>query len=472
MRSSPLISAHLRSSAISLCAFRYAFLLGGVGFGANEFLADAQTKLVWTPKAEVGNRIIDEGYSGYAYPQRFITYLARFLLNYDEGSAEWWAAQGAALPLSVDRTTLKELRSQQFGKFSESVQVGLRQFGQKKNDKGPRTLYSLLRARYGESRQSKLQLAILFSLLPPPSQPSGLVRQALGEFDNTSITAVTVISGGADYTAPPTVAISPPDAQLYGAPAVARALMRPTGAVARLRLSGGGSQYAQAPTVTIAPPAVSGGRSARAEARVVNGSVVELTITDGGAGYTARDAVSVRIEPPRDRAGGALYGATAATASAVLEQEVGSIEVVDGGYGYAVDQGINVQFIPAESQGGGSGAALNVSDAKAVVKLSPPPEESIISFARDSLGFMGGERLQGSSYSVSSELLALLPPNCRPRRVLEKRTWVLSACTSPPMYLPCISQARAREEEGILLQAALYRPARVDGGAQRAQLGL
>ena len=70
-------------------------------------------------------------------------------------------AQG--LPFGVNRATLKELRSQQFGKFSESVQLGLRQFGQKKNDKGPRTLYSILRSRYGDSRQAKLQLAILFS---------------------------------------------------------------------------------------------------------------------------------------------------------------------------------------------------------------------------------------------------------------------------------------------------------------------
>ena len=62
-------------------------------------------------------------------------------------------------------------------------------------------------------------------------------------------------------------------------------------------------------------------------------------------------------------------------------------------------------------------AALNL-DAKAVVKLSSPPEESIISFAR---GKKLTAALIGSSYSVSSELLALLPPNCRPRRVLEKK---------------------------------------------------
>ena len=94
--------------------------------------------------------------------------------------------------------------------------------------------------------------------------------------------------------------------------------------------------------------------------------------------------------------------------------------MLDGGYGYAVDQVINVEFVAAEPPAPSVYVtdALNATDARALVKLSPPPEESIISFARDSL-FL--ETLQGSSYSVSSELLALLPPNCRPRRVLEKK---------------------------------------------------
>jgi len=67
----------------------------GAGRQSPNSVADEATKLVWTPRAEVVARFVDEGYSGYAYPQRFVTYLARFLLNYDEGSAEWWAAQGA-----------------------------------------------------------------------------------------------------------------------------------------------------------------------------------------------------------------------------------------------------------------------------------------------------------------------------------------------------------------------------------------
>jgi len=156
---------------------------------------------------------------------------------------------------------------------------------------------------------------------------------------------------------------------------------------------------------------------------VVNGSIVELSLLDGGAGYSESDSISVRIEPPRDGEGGA-------SAEAVLEQQVASIEVLDGGYGYAVDQVISIELTRADAPSkplpsfdaraysGGAKALLDPSDAQAVARLSPPPEESLLSFTRDRLE---DSRLQGSSYSVSSELLALLPPNCRPRRVLEKK---------------------------------------------------
>eukprot|EP00966_Prymnesium_polylepis_P291188 6725399-Prymnesium_polylepis.1 len=176
--------------------------------------------------------------------------------------------------------------------------------------------------------------------------------------------------------------------------------MQPTGAIAQLRLNNGGGFYATTPTVSITPPAGPGGRGARAEARLVNGSVVELTLTDSGAGYSSRDKVRIKIDSPRDGAGNVLDGATAATVEAVLEQQVASIEVVDGGYGYAVDQVINVQLVPLEGQGSDA-KALGVVDAKVVANLSPPPEESIISFARSNFvaGRPLGERLQGSSYS-------------------------------------------------------------------------
>lgn len=92
----------------------------------------------------------------------------------------------------------------------------------------------------------------------------------------------------------------------------------------------------------------------RPQAVVVNGSIVELSLLDGGAGYSESDSISVRIEPPRDGGGGASAEAPSSRAvergggglgsprggvhQAVLEQQVASIEVLDGGYGYAVDQ--------------------------------------------------------------------------------------------------------------------------------------
>ena len=73
---------------------------------------------------------------------------------------------------------------------------------------------------------------------------------------------------------------------------------------------------------------------------------------------------------------------------------------------------INVELVPLLRRPGDP----NVTSAKAVPKLSAPPEESILSFARDNLEVASSRR--GSSSSVSSELLALLPANARPRRVL------------------------------------------------------
>ena len=55
-----------------------------VAWGAEQFAPD----LVWQPREQVARKAV----SGAAqYPTRFITYLSRFLLNFDEASAQWWA---------------------------------------------------------------------------------------------------------------------------------------------------------------------------------------------------------------------------------------------------------------------------------------------------------------------------------------------------------------------------------------------
>ena len=57
---------------------------------------------------------------------------------------------------------------------------------------------------------------------------------------------------------------------------------------------------------------------------------------------------------------------------------------------------------------------------------------------------MVGSQQKGSSYSVSSELLALLPPNCRPRRVLEKKKG---------FYFKLLTTARLKATAGLTAQS-------------------
>ena len=67
------------------------------------------------------------------------------------------------------------------------------------------------RADAVESRLGKLQIAVLFSLLGPELQPSDLIRTALGEYDNATVTSLELLDGGAGYTEPPTVLLPAPD---------------------------------------------------------------------------------------------------------------------------------------------------------------------------------------------------------------------------------------------------------------------
>ena len=88
-----------------------------------------------------------------SFQPTFITYLSRFLLNYDQSSADWWRGQLRGVPLSLEREQLRSIRERQFGQFSASVEVGLQKY---QGRKGVRSLFSFLNFRYGETRQAKL----------------------------------------------------------------------------------------------------------------------------------------------------------------------------------------------------------------------------------------------------------------------------------------------------------------------------
>ena len=173
------------AGALSLAPFAASAVpdVGGVRrFGAGgqsrNSVADEQTKLVWTPRQEVGTRIIDEGYSGYAYPQRFVTYLARFLLRFDAASAGWWRSKLAALPAGWSDARAQAEMSNLVGALGASLAYGLAPFAAA-DAAGAASLFKRLSAAYGAQAEAPAQLALMFSLLAAERQPAELMRAAL-----------------------------------------------------------------------------------------------------------------------------------------------------------------------------------------------------------------------------------------------------------------------------------------------------
>ena len=114
--------------------------------------------------------------------------------------------------------------------------------------------------------------------------------------------------------------ISPP----LGSGAAATATLT-SGVVTNITISDGGSGYTSAPTVTIAN-APAGGTRATATATIASGIVTGIDITNGGAGYTSAPTVTIANAP----AGGTQATATATIASGVVT----GINITNGGTGY------------------------------------------------------------------------------------------------------------------------------------------
>ena len=187
------------------------------------------------------------------------------------------------------------------------------------------------------TREGKLQIALLFSLISAANQPSDLVGQALGEADNSTVGSVSIVSqgGGYDFKYPPTVRISKPDAGKDKARLGVR--LEPTGRVLAVELVSGGGGYLLEPAVTITPPS-KGGRAAVAKAVVAQGRVKELVLLDAGEGYSARDQVQIQIEAPRDETDVVGQGGTLAEATLRLDACVAELRLESGGTGANADR--------------------------------------------------------------------------------------------------------------------------------------
>lgn len=96
-------------------------------------------------------------------PASFCTYCSRFLINYDVGARNWWNR----LEYSVSLLTIEKQRKKlgkSFGCFAKSLQQGLA-------DSDMNALYDLFVNTYGEEKDARRHIALLFALLPDEMQP-------------------------------------------------------------------------------------------------------------------------------------------------------------------------------------------------------------------------------------------------------------------------------------------------------------
>ncbi|KAL7576091.1 hypothetical protein ACA910_000872 [Epithemia clementina (nom. ined.)] len=368
------------------------------------------SKLQWevTPiNKRTGVTVFDAEKAGYNV--RFVTYLSRFLLSFDEDCQRWWLYKAKEIPKLAKEDEIASTRNQQFAAFAASVEVGLQEF---KGEDGPSKLLRDLVQQYGfnaaaaaqqqqsagggtsssssstsespslqelTAKEAQRQIALLFALMEV-NQPVNEITKLLAAIDNGSLkNGVEIINPGGGYApgyGPPLVSFPPPEAIGEGyEQATGRAILRPNGRLLRIDIVNRGKGYKNAPTVTIGPPAAirfaekddeEPAEQATAKAVVFRsgpnkGRIDRIELINPGVGYKKTEIIKVRVSPPDVAAEG---GGVTATATAILEYEVGAIEMTNNGTGYAVEKPIYVEVEPPPIT-----ARVNMNDPMLVSRI-------------------------------------------------------------------------------------------------------
>ena len=344
------------------------------------------------------------------YTVAFVTYLARFLLNFDPGCQQWWFST-KIISQAKTAEAVEAIRLDQFAAFAASVEVGLQEY--ERADGPSRLLQSLLR-KYGRllsptsdssassaasedgssddlkrqrrlARSARRQIALLFGLLQE-KQPVEELTKLLASVDNGSIasvqllvddTSVVLTTGYERGILEPTVEFPPPQAgpDQGGEQAEGRVVLQPTGRLRRLQVVDAGRGYTSPPTVTVSPPR-NGGTTATAKAKVIGKGSLVVELTDPGAGYTEEETIQVQVSAPPPES----EGARTAVLTPVLDMAIDSIEITKGGSGYAVEKPLKVYLTTTESN------SRSNSEKRVLVGTTTPRAEksSFTSFRKES----------------------------------------------------------------------------------------
>ena len=135
----------------------------------------------WNNAADAATQSPSIPLSARIVPPSFATYLARFLLHYDEGALRWWEKQADSFSLLASYEA-KKRESKSFSSYTSSIQKGLYSYVSGENESNISS-YSKVRAqyaslltsladKYGSKEGAIRDIGLLFAMLPPVYQPT------------------------------------------------------------------------------------------------------------------------------------------------------------------------------------------------------------------------------------------------------------------------------------------------------------
>ncbi len=174
------------------------------------------------------------------------------------------------------------------------------------------------------------------------------------------------------------------------ADSMAANLSNGAGSVVSVTLTNGGAGYATPPTVTF----TGGGGSGASGTSTISGTVSQINVTNAGSGYTSAPAVTIT--------GGGGIGATATATFG----GVASVNVTNGGSGYPTN-GTGVVF----TGGGGAGATGTVTVVGGVIQSVTITNPGSGYTSAPTISFTGGGVGGAGTATINSGVLAITVTN-------------------------------------------------------------
>lgn len=125
-------------------------------------------------------------------PATFSTYAARFLLHYDDGVSSWWKTVLESCSLLSDEGRCDKVGAC-FGCLARSIQIAIETSiqGAPSVQKGYQDLMSIFLQHYGNDKEARRHIGLLFAMLPHVNQPTKLLEQVSSRIVSTNVVATT-----------------------------------------------------------------------------------------------------------------------------------------------------------------------------------------------------------------------------------------------------------------------------------------